>query len=340
MGGFVSYKDVKTQSENVFGQFGDAKWIPIARENAKLERHPLEELEGVGVGRTILLAAMGESTEEQIETIIKYRDKVHLAVNDKMFGFMVDRGITPDFVFLSDTNIPFRWIEKHIDKTVGVRLIATPYANLEWTRAWKGPRYFYVNADIIQSERFFTDMFPGVRIIPASSNVSNSMVCFFVGTTSGPPQNWGGYEKYLLVGYDYSWRPEPNEDLAPYVKTGKYYAFENPKPKRFYMNHRTLHDINGDTVHTSENLFFSARWMWSFVSGFGFPLVNCSGRGLLNIPIRANLEDQLKKVNNDPAAISALKSALEVVKEAHKSLVAAKGEFDKKREVLTYGRRE
>lgn len=338
MGGLIGYQDVKKQSEQVFGQFGDAKWIPFARENAKLDRRSPEELEGIGIGRTIVLAAMGESSEEQIDTIRANRDKIHLAVNDKMFGYMVDRGITPDFVFLSDANIPFRWLEKYVDKTEGVRLIATPYANVEWTRAWKGPRYFYVNADIIQSERFFKEAFPGVRIIPASSNVSNSMVCFFIGTTSGPPINWGGYERYLLVGYDYSWRPQPREGLAAHVKTGKYYAFEDPVPKRFYMFHRTLNDVNGDVVHTSENLYFSARWLFSMVVGFGVPLVNCSGRGILNIPLRANLEDELKTINSDPAAIDALKAALTGVKDAHESLVAAKAKYEKTREVLTYGR--
>lgn len=338
MGGLVTYDDVKKQSEAVFGQFGDSKWLPYARENAQLERRPLEELDGIGVGRTIVLAAMGESTEENLEVIKANRDKFHLAVNDKVFGFMVDRGITPDFVFLSDANIPFKWLEKHVDKTEGVRLIATPYANPEWTRAWKGPRYFYVNADIIQSEEYFKKEFPGVRVVPASSNVSNSMVCFFIARTDGPPDNWGGYERYLLVGYDYSWRPSDESDIPATIKRGKYYAFEDPKPKRFYMNHRTMFDMNGDYVHTSDNLYFSARWLWSFVSGFGVPLVNCSGRGLLHIPLRASLEEQVKKINNDPKAIENLKAALKGVQVAHDSLVAAKGEYEKNREVLIYGR--
>jgi hypothetical protein len=340
MGGLVSYNDVKKQSEQVFGQFGDAKWLPYARENSKLERRSLDELANIGVGRSIVLATMGESTEEKIEIIKKYRDRYHLAVNDKLFGYMVERGITPDFVFLSDSNIPFRWLEKHVEKTDGVRLIATPYANVEWTRAWRGPRYFYVNADVIQSERFFKDAFPGVRIIPASSNVSNSMVCFFTGMVSGPPINWGGYERYILVGYDYSWRPLPREDADAALKTGKYYAFEDPQPKRFYMFHRTLQDINGDLVHTSENLFFSARWLWSFVAGFGVPLINCSGRGLLNIPLQADLEEEVKSINADPAAVESVKAALQGVKTAHDALAAAKGDYEKIREVLTYGRRE
>lgn len=337
MGGLLKRNEIKRQSEQVFGQFGDAKWIPNARENAKLERRPLEELNGTGLGRTIVLAAMGESTEDQIETIKANRDKFHLAVNDKMFGYFIERGVKPDFVFLSDANILFKWVEKYVDQTEGVRLICTPYANPEWTKAWKGPRYFYLNADIIKSERFFAEAFPESRIIPASSNVSNSMVCFFLGMLEGPPVNWGGYEKYLLVGFDYSWRPSSDE-MAPEIKKGKYYAFEDPKPKRFYMNHRTLNDFNGDIVHTSENLFFSARWMWSFVTMFNVPLVNCSGRGILHIPLRSPLSKELEDINSDEKAVQNVRDKLAALKESHKALAAAKEEYEKSREVLSNGR--
>jgi hypothetical protein len=339
MGGLLGYKEVKAQSDQVFGQFGDSKWIPQARINAQLPRNPTSELEHIGLGRTLVLAAMGESTEDNLETLRKYRDKFHLAINDKMFGYFMDRGIKPDFVFLSDANILFKWIEKHVQQTKGVRLISTPYANPDWTKIWQGPRYFYINADVIKSERYFTGIFPDARLVPASSNVSNSMLCFFLGILQGPPVNFGGYEKYLLTGYDYSWRPTKAEGQSPVVKTGKYYAFEDPQPKRFYMNHRTMHDFNGDWVHTSENLYFSARWLFTFITGFGLPVVNCSGRGLLGIPARANLEDELKEINSDPAAIESLKSAHEILKKAKESFVAAKDDFENKREVLSYGRR-
>lgn len=339
--GMLNYSDVKGQSEAVFKQFGESVWIPNAKENAKLEHRPIEELHSIGLGRCIVIAAMGESTEEQVDVIRAKRDKFHLAVNDKLFGYFIDRGIVPDFVMISDANIPFRWLEKHVEATKNVRLIATPYANTQWTKAWLGPRYFYINMDIIRSERYFFDMFPDTRIIPASSNVSNSMVCFFVGTVAGPPENWGGYEKYLLVGFDYSWRPSPEAvglDLTG-IKTGKYYAFEDPKPKRFYMNHRTVHDINGDWCHTSENLYFSAKWMWSYTTGFGLPLVNCSGRGLLNIPLKGVLSKELESVNIEPSVVKAVRKSFDELQAATKTLAAAREQFEKSREVTTYGRR-
>lgn len=336
----LSYKEVKNQSNTVFNQFGESKWIPHAKENSKLERRPIKELRDIGVGRCIVLAAMGESTEANFDEIKRFRNKFDLAVNDKLFGYFVNRGVIPDFVFLSDASIPFKWIEKHIAKTKGVRLIATPYANTEWTKAWLGPRYFYVNADIIGSEKHFLPLFPETQVIPASSNVSNSMVCFFTGVTNGPAENRGGYEKYILTGYDYSWRPSKKSiGLESSVKTGKYYAFEETEPKRFYMNHRTLRDINGDWVHTSENLYFSARWMHHYVMNFRLPLVNCSGRGLLDLPFKGTLFNELDEVNSDPIVIEKIKSKFGLLKEAVTHLAAARQDFEKTREELIYVRR-
>ena len=97
--------------------------------------------------------------------------------------------------------------------------------------------------------------------------------------------NWGGFEKYLLVGYDFSWKPE-----------GNYYAWENPKPKRFYMTHRTALDSKGDIVLTGENLIFSSRWLESYCQAFSLPVVNCTGGGILNVK-PGDLEKELLRVN-------------------------------------------
>ena len=99
--------------------------------------------------------------------------------------------------------------------------------------------------------------------------------------------NWGGFEKYLLVGYDFSWKPE-----------GNYYAWENPKPKRFYMTHRTALDSKGDIVLTSENLIFSSRWLESYCQAFSLPVVNCTGGGILNVK-PGDLEKELLRVNGN-----------------------------------------
>lgn len=278
----LSYRDVKAQSTAVFGQFGKTKWIPFARENAKhANRRDTSELRGRGAGRTLLSVAMGASLEGQVDVIRKHRANFDIVTCDKGFQALTERGVRPDYVMVCDCNVAWqKWGPKEAD-TEGVAMIATPYANLDWTRKWRGPIYFYVNRDAIDSQDTFLEiMGPGTRTIPASSNVSNAQVVFFTGQDEWQRESFGGYERIVLAGYDYSWKPD-----------GNYYAWADPKPKRHYMNHRTLRDTAGELVFSSENLIFSARWLSHYMRAYPAEIVNCSA-GILD-GRRANLEEVL-----------------------------------------------
>ena len=322
----LKYKQVKQQSNAVFGQFGP-KWKESCAFNAKLERLSAKDLHTVGVGRYLVLAALGESLEDSLPILRKYRDRFDLVTCDKAFGILLENGIKADYVQICDTNIPTRWIENHVDDTKGVKLLATCYANTEWTRRWKGPRYFYINKDSIGTEKVFLDiMGKETRVIPAGSNVSNAMLIFMVGTDEFYSANWSGYEGYFLVGYDYSWRPHQTTGVNS--KVGKYYAFNDPIPKRFYMNHRTSLDYNGDIVHTSENLLFSAKWMYSYVTAFNLPVVNCSGRGILDIPRRLSIEHCLSKISTESGLTNRVRTAFNNTVDAHTKSKKAQDGFE------------
>lgn len=324
MGNVLNWADVKKQSEQVYGQFGESKWIPYAKENNKLERKNTDNLKNIGIGKYLLLCGMGESLEENIDVIKKYRDRFDIVTCDKGFVPLYDRGIVADYVMVCDCNILFNHIEKHIDKTENTKLLATPYASLEYTRQWRGERYFFINQDSIQTEKKFIDiMGDDVRVIPAGSNVSNGMMIFFTGSDEYQNINWGGYEKYIMVGYDYSWRAN-----------GNYYAWSNPKPKRHYMHHRTMLDCNGDIVFTSENLWFSAKWAYSYITTFHLPVVNCSGRGVLMLGDSGkmgNLEDVLSKINPSRRSIEDVYDRFEALKLSNMQYNNAKMLFEKTR---------
>lgn len=326
MGILLSHEEIRKQSQGVFRQFGE-QWKSNAAINAALPRQPAEALRGSGLGRVAVLVAAGASLEGQIETIRKYRDRFDLFACDKAFGILVENGIIPDAVHIADANIPFRWLEPYIAKTEGVRLIATAYANPEWTRVWKGPRTFYVNIDSIDSQLVFGPILgPGTRFVPASSNISNAMVVFLTGCIDQVRDNFALYEKYLLVGYDYSWRHD-----------GNYYAFNNPAPKRHYMTHMSMLDVNGDVVRTSDNLVFSAKWLWSYLSAYqALPVVNCSGRGLLDIPRRGVLSEELRRINTDPAARQRVVEAHHAAVAAEKALTASERALAGAKEALTW----
>jgi len=319
MGVILGWKEVQKQSQVVFDQFGEKVWIPNAKRNVKLPRRDVQELQNAGIGKHLVLAAVGESLAAEIETLKKFRDKVDILTCDKGFELLLKNGIKADYVMLCDANIPYEHIKDSINETKGVKLLATPYANPEWTENWKGDRYFYVNKDALETEKIFLDIFgQDIRAIPAGSNVSNAMLIFFTGSDEYQNYNWGGYSKYILVGYDYSWRPD-----------GNYYAWKNPKPKRFYMNHRTMLDMNNDTVFTSENLLFSVKWLYSYITVYNLPVVNCSARGLLDIPYKNLLYTELAALN--PAGIENCRECFTMMGNAHKAFMNSKRLFEKSR---------
>jgi hypothetical protein len=317
--------DVRVQSQAVWKQFGESLWIPNAKKNAMLKHHDMRKFEHAGVGKFAVLVGMGASLEDNIDAIKQHREKIDVICCDKAFGPLLDHGVKADFVVIADAGIPFRYIEKWIDQTEGVKLFATPYANTEWTHAWKGPIHYYVNQDAIESEKVFKPIMGDCRVIPASSNVSNAMVVLWTDCNGKKNENWGGYERYYLVGYDYSWQAK-----------GNYYSWQHPMPKANYMKHRTLVDITNNCVFTSENLIFSAKWLVSYITTFELPVVNCAGRGLLEIPMRANLAKELARIQTDSKITSAVRESFEAWKESFKTFKKCENNFNRQREELLW----
>lgn len=304
MGILLTSDDVRRQSEQVWAQFGERLWIPNSEENCKIPRGNTQKLEHTGVGKVAVMCAMGSSLERHIGAIKKYRDRVDVICCDKAFVPLLEHGVKADYVVVADAGIPFHHIEKRRRDTKDVVLLSTPYASPVWVRMWEGPRYFYVNKDAIESEKIFKKYFhTDIRVIPASSNVSNAMLVFWTDCEGRRNENWGGYEKYLLVGYDYSW-----------PVFGNYYAWNDVKPKRYYMNHRTFIDLQDTVVFTSENLLFSAKWLYSYVTTFQLPVYNCCEQGILDIPLKSNLEKELSRISPNRKARDAVRSSFDTYK--------------------------
>lgn len=317
----LTYTDVKKQSEAVFNTRGES-WKANAAQNALLPHRDTSELKDIGVGKVLVCAATGPSLEKHIDTLKKYRHKFDLLCCDKSFGILADHGIIADYVNVSDATIPMKWLEPYLDKTENVKLLSNPYANPEWVKAWKGPRYFYINVDVLGTEEVFKKIMGNKRCIAAGSNVSNAMFVFMTGCDNDNVYaNFSGYEKYLLVGYDYAWEPD-----------GNYYAFNNPVPKRNYMHHLTMMDLRGAPVFSSENLLFSARWLVDYTSAFKhLNVLNCSGQGLLDIR-KGDLEQQLKSY--DPTRQIAVRASFDECKKAQADFDAARKKYLKESKSL------
>lgn len=264
----MKYEEIVEQSKAAQNQWGK-QWLHNSTENGKLYKKngtTQKDVLNHGIGRTLVCAAMGQSLEESIDVMKEHRANFDLACVDKAFGPLMDHGIKPDFVVIADANVSWAdWGERHADATDDITLIANVNCALEWTMNWKGRIIFYVNKDNIETEKIYSKTSGCTELIPASSNVGNTVVVFFAQICK--------YDQYLLIGYDYSWAPQSN-----------YYAFTD-SDKRHWMRHVHMLGIDGELCYTSTNLHFSARWLIEYCQKQipGVRVVNCSGKGVIAI---------------------------------------------------------
>jgi hypothetical protein len=270
MGNQLSEQEILNQSKTAYAQWKD-KWHAYAKQNGEIFKksgRKVTQLAYSGYGRQLIVVAMGASLEDHIDLIKKSQKNplVDIAVVDKGFRDLINHGVIPKYVFLADAGVDFeKWVGDALDKTENVTLVSNITANPEWTSKWKGPVYFYVNRDNIGTHDIFMPLSGCHDLIPASSNVGNSVLVFAV--------QYLGYDEHLLVGYDFGWN-----------YNGNYYAF-NDNDKRFWMKHLQGIGLDGELIYTSGNLQFSRKWLEDFCAmagSQGVKIFNCSGHGSFN----------------------------------------------------------
>lgn len=267
-------------------QHGDI-WRKYAREHAKLAPHKnISDFQNSGVGKAIVLVANGASFEEQIEVLKAHKNEVDIMCCDKTLGHLIDNGITPTFCLVADCKINYeKYMKPWEDKLNKTTLFMNVTANPQWSfnGNWKS-KYFFVNFDVLRTEKEFSALAGGCpNQIAAGTNVSNAMMIFVTQSDNKARRNFFGYDKIILLGFDYSWRPE-----------GSYYAFDKTgKGKHNYMRHVYAVNRNAEMVYTSSNLLFSAQWLENYLKIFKLPVVNCSVNGILGGAPTRPLAEQL-----------------------------------------------
>lgn len=275
---------IKQQSQNAYAQWKD-KWRKHAEINSKYEMKTLEEFENSGVGMACLAVGNGYSLEAEIETIKKYKGNVDIIACDKSLGALLDNGIVPKFCMVCDASIDTaRYLEPYKDKIKDIILFSNVCANPEWSGyEWKD-RFFFVVEDVLGSQEEFSRISGCKNVIPAGTNVGNSLVIMLSQSNNKGRRNFFGYDKILLIGFDFCWKRE-----------GSYYAFNKAGDgKSNYMRHIWARNLRGDLVWTSNNLAFSAQWLQQYINSFKLPVVQCSKDSVLSIKNVAALESQMK----------------------------------------------
>jgi len=275
-------EEVLAQSEAAFSQWGPT-WDSHAKINGELYREKGVSHKDVlykGIGKQCICVSNGPSLEAQIEVLKEnYNPELQfIACVDKSLGTLVDAGLTPDLLIVCDASVDYEtWMKPWEDATKDIMLGCCITANPEWSKNWKGPICFFVNKDNIDSQIRYSQISGCGEMIPAGSNVGNSVIIFTTQIMA--------FDEWLLIGYDYCW----GED--------NYYAYNDPAGKRHWMKHIQMIDQWGRIVNTSQNLLFSARWLGDYykmiVQEKGCNIYNCSGFGILNMP-RLKFERKLK----------------------------------------------
>jgi hypothetical protein len=282
----VDKNSVIAQSNAAYNQWCEI-WRKNADEISRLAPHkPMNYFSNIGVGRACLVVANGFSFEKHIETIKANKDNVDIFCCDKTLGHLLDNGITPTYCMVCDANVDYeKYMKPWEDQLQDTVMFSNVCANTEWSfnGNWKEKVYF-VNKDAIQSEKEFCEISKCQNTIPAATNVSNAMVVFLTQSDNSGRKNYFGYDKILLIGFDYSWTLD-----------GSYYAFDKTgNGKSNYMRHVYVINNAGKHAYTSGNLLFSAQWLEKYIRNFSLPVVQCDDETLLGCAYSGKLEKQIK----------------------------------------------
>jgi hypothetical protein len=281
----LSKDDIQKQSERAYGQWCK-QWREHAKHHSKWPMKSLTDFENSGIGKAVLCVGNGYSFEEEIETIKANWQNVDIICCDKSLGHLLDHGITPTFCLVADANVNYeKYLKPWENKLQGTILLGNVCANPMWADKgnWKD-RYFFCVKDVLQSEHEFMALSGCPNVMAAGTNVSNALVIALTQCDNSGRRNFFGYDKILLIGFDYSWSPDK-----------KYYAFdERASGKTNYMRHAYTLDQVSRPCYSSNNLIFSAKWLGQYISAFNLPVVQCTKRTIFGTKKRGILAEQMQ----------------------------------------------
>lgn len=262
------------------------QWCVQWREHAKIHsKYPMKNFNdfvNIGVGKAVVAVANGASLESEIEIIKEYQDNIDILCCDKTLGHLISNGIRPTYCIVCDANVDYeKYLKPFENELKDTILFTNVCANPLWTdKEWKD-RYFFVNKDVLNSEIEFSKISGCKNIIVAGTNVSNAMIILLTQCNEKGRDNFFGYDKIILVGFDYCW-----------TANGNYYAFDKRgNGKHNYMRHLTSITNDGSYCYTSSNLEYSCSWLAKYFNVYKNFIFQTSKKSILNLGKTYNLKD-------------------------------------------------
>jgi hypothetical protein len=281
----MNHEQIVQQSKSAYKQWAP-QWRLHAEQHKTFDMKPFEDFRNSGIGKAVLLVANGYSFEENLDVIKKNQKNVDIFACDKTLGHLLTNGITPKYCIVCDANVSYeKYLKPYEGMLQNTILFQNVCGNPLWTKNgnWKD-RYFYINKDVLGSEKEFSQISGCQNFVTAGTNVSNMMVVLLSQSDNDRKQNLFAYDKMLLIGFDYSWKDG-----------GKYYAFDDDGGgKKYYMRHVYGLSSSGKMLYTSNNLNSSASWLNLYVQAYKPNVIQCSPDSLYSFGLTGNLDDQMK----------------------------------------------
>ena len=100
-------------------------WVDNILKNTKKlpETRPLHYFKDKFKDKTAIILAAGPSLKDDIELIKQNRDKFYIFSVNKILNYLIENGITPDFVVLADSYDVYQSFEKNLEDMKNINLI-------------------------------------------------------------------------------------------------------------------------------------------------------------------------------------------------------------------------
>lgn len=109
-----------------------------ARDNIRYSSHYVDEIESKIKGKRVVIVAGGPSLDRNIHILEQRPDDVVLLAVGTVFRLLIQKGISPDYVIVSDCAI-YKQIQGLEDITIPILLLAT--SDRRVSQYYKGPKY-------------------------------------------------------------------------------------------------------------------------------------------------------------------------------------------------------
>lgn len=184
-------------------------WMRNSQENLKYmtESRPLSILKNICVGKTALILGAGPSLKSNIDLIKQNRDKYVIFAVNKVFDYVIDNGIEPDFLVASDA----MWLKYTMrvipDVFKKINLISTTKADsFIYKQNFNSVFNYYLKNDSFYEE--LNKKFPEEITLYETEGTAISQ-CYYSALEMG-------FSKILFCGLDLAFKQ--GEAYAPDIK--------------------------------------------------------------------------------------------------------------------------